>query len=134
MTIARRALEAIERHALDDAPLECCGLLVGSPGHVQEAIRSRNALASRTRFLVHPEDHFSAIRSARLSGAMVVGAYHSHPETSPSPSQTDVADSEGDPQLMWVIVSLQHGPGAIEVRAYRPREGYFDPIDLVIVD
>ncbi len=63
-----------------------------------------------------------------------MGTYHSHPATSVLPSPTDIAESEADPQLVWVIVSLLHGPDAIDVRAYRPGEGRFDPIELRIVD
>jgi proteasome lid subunit RPN8/RPN11 len=134
MTIARTALEAIRSHALREAPLECCGLLTGSGTHIRAAVAARNALASPSRFMVHPEDHFAAIRAARSAGESVLGAYHSHPATDARPSATDVAESEGDSSLLWLIVSLRRGSEAIDARLYRPRAGNFDPVGFVLVD
>jgi proteasome lid subunit RPN8/RPN11 len=134
VTMPRAVLDAVLGHAIRDAPLECCGLLLGSPDHVSASVAARNAQSSPTRFLIHPEDHFAAIRSARDSGRAVCGVYHSHPVTSALPSPTDIEAAEGDAELLWVIVSLQPGPRGIDVRAYRPRNGNFDPIELVLLD
>ena len=130
--LARAAEAAIIRHALHAAPLECCGLLVGMPGSIDEAVPARNVYESPTRFLVHPEDHFEVIRAARQRGAHVVGAYHSHPATSPVPSPRDLSECK-DPHFLHLIVSLRAGAAVPELRAYRLNGANFEAVEFVTV-
>jgi proteasome lid subunit RPN8/RPN11 len=69
---------------------------------------------------VSPEDHFAAIRHARATGQLVIGAYHSHPRSPAAPSETDIEEAN-DPELLHVIVSLATDPPS--VRAYRLADG-----------
>jgi proteasome lid subunit RPN8/RPN11 len=124
--IRQAAFDAVLAHARAEAPLECCGLVVGSSGLIERAVPARNALASRTRFLVDPEDHFAAIRTARAEGLEVIGAYHSHPASAAAPSPRDLAEA-GDPDLLCLIAGLPRG----ELRAYRLVDGNFHPVVLV---
>jgi [CysO sulfur-carrier protein]-S-L-cysteine hydrolase len=123
-------LADIVAHAREAAPAECCGLLLERDGVVFESVRVRNALASRTRYLVHPEDHFSVLRRARLEGLRIGAAYHSHPAAPARPSATDVAEAN-DPDLVHVIVSL--AGGAEDVKAWRIAGGAAEPVHMEIV-
>ncbi len=123
--IPTAVVDALLAHARAEAPRECCGLLVGVPGRIREARRARNAAVGVTRFLVHPEDHFAAIREARASGQQVLGAYHSHPNGSPIPSPTDIERAD-DPAFLHVIVSSP------DVRAYLIGEGRYEVVPLVV--
>jgi proteasome lid subunit RPN8/RPN11 len=87
------ALREIATHAREAWPRECCGLLIGTAGAIETVHRARNLDESPTRYLVHPEDHFAAIRLARARALTVVGAYHSHPAGHPVPSPTDLAEA-----------------------------------------
>lgn len=113
---------AIVAHAIDDLPNECCGLLLGQRGELVEAIRARNSLESPTAYVIHPEDHFAAVRRARREGLIVAGAYHSHPRAPAVPSPRDVAEAH-DEDLLYVIVSL--AGRAPDVRAWRIAKGSF---------
>lgn len=129
MTIATAhgVLPAIVEHARADSPRECCGLLLGTPARIDEAFRAGNADPDPLRrFLVDPRDHFAAIRRARASGRAVVGAYHSHPRGPARPSPTDLAASL-DPELLWVIVSLE---GGVTVAGFLIRDGRSEPVSL----
>jgi [CysO sulfur-carrier protein]-S-L-cysteine hydrolase len=106
-------------HAREEAPHECCGLLVGRADAVVRAVRARNLSGVQTRYLVDPRDHFRALRSARADHLEVVGAYHSHPASSPVPSETDVSDAASGPEFLYLIVSLLND----DVRAYRIDRG-----------
>ncbi|MDQ3071315.1 MAG: M67 family metallopeptidase [Acidobacteriota bacterium] len=107
--------EALVAHAQREAPIECCGLLIGKGNAVSDAHPARNKEGSHTRFQINPADHFAAIRKARAAGLDVIGAYHSHPETPALPSARDIAEaSEGAPVM--VIVSLM--PPEPAVRAF----------------
>jgi proteasome lid subunit RPN8/RPN11 len=113
-------------HARDEAPRECCGLLVGKGDSVARSVRARNVDAKATRYLVDPEDHFAAISAARAEGLEVVGAYHSHPASTPVPSSTDVAEANSGSDFLYVIVSLVND----DVRAYRIDAGVWKPLAL----
>jgi [CysO sulfur-carrier protein]-S-L-cysteine hydrolase len=114
--IRRAVLDAIVAHAVTDAPLECCGLLIGSAELIDENYPVKNVRVSPVAFEVDPAGHFAAIRKARGSNRLVVGAYHSHPATAAMPSETDIRDAN-DPQFLHIIVSL--APHAPQIRAYR---------------
>jgi [CysO sulfur-carrier protein]-S-L-cysteine hydrolase len=116
MRIRRAVLDAIVAHAHADAPLECCGLLIGSAGLIDESFPVKNVRESPVAFEVDPAGHFAAIRKARATDRSVVGAYHSHPMSVPVPSETDIREAN-DPSFLHLIVSL--GSAEPEVRAYR---------------
>ena len=113
-------------HARDEAPRECCGLLIGQSDSVVRSVRARNLDATATRYLIDPQDHFAAIRAARADGLEVVGAYHSHPTSAPLPSATDIAEANSGPEFLYVIVS----PVGEDVRAFRIDAGACKPLAL----
>jgi proteasome lid subunit RPN8/RPN11 len=127
--VLNTAREAMIAHARDEAPLECCGLLLGAPGVVEEAVRANNLRRSRTAYLVDPSDHFAAIRRARKEGRTIVGAYHSHPRSPAVPSPLDLREATF-PEFLYVIVSLADSR-APDVRGYRLSRDAFAPATLV---
>jgi proteasome lid subunit RPN8/RPN11 len=128
--IRQAIFDQIVAHALEERPNECCGLLIGTDGIVEDAVRARNVRRSPTRFQVEPADHFAAIRRARAAGREVIGAYHSHPNGPSGPSDTDRVRLT-DPSMFHIIVSLAHGTRT--VRAFRLSDGNFSPLELVPV-
>jgi [CysO sulfur-carrier protein]-S-L-cysteine hydrolase len=122
-------VDSILAHALGDAPRECCGLLLGAGRHIVKAVRTRNARAGTTRYLVDPEDHFAVIREARPSGLSIVGAYHSHPASAPTPSARDIEEAAYG--FFYLIVGLADRARP-DVRAFELRLGNFQPLHLVL--
>ncbi len=129
--IRTAVLDTMISHAREDVPLECCGLLLGAGNLVDECVRTRNARASETAYLVDPTEHFAAVRRARRDGRAILGAYHSHPRSPAVPSPTDLAEAH-DADLLYVIVSLAE-IGSPDVRGYRLEDGNFVPMPLVPV-
>jgi proteasome lid subunit RPN8/RPN11 len=132
VTVGAAVLERVVERAREAAPDECCGLLIGSAGHVVEAVSAHNiAEHPRTRFLIDPRDHVSALREARRRGLDVVGFYHSHPRSAATPSETDVAEATY-PDFLSLIVGFgpegPSGPQGPEVRLYRFSGGTFLPV------
>jgi proteasome lid subunit RPN8/RPN11 len=121
--VPRAVRDAIVAHARDAAPVECCGMLIGSAGTVTAAVRARNIAAEPSRFLIDPIDHIQARREARDAGLDVVGFYHSHPHSAPVPSETDLAEATY-PNHLYVIVGLEGE--AADVRVYRFTGTAFD--------
>lgn len=124
------ACELMLRHAADTAPEECCGLLLGRPGEVLEAVPTPNVAADRRRrFQVDPAAHFAAIRRARGGRLDVIGAYHSHPHGPAMPSETDKAEAFDDPTFVHLLVT----PTDRRIAAYLLAGGNFVEVPLVTV-
>jgi proteasome lid subunit RPN8/RPN11 len=137
--IDREALTAIVAHARRDAPNECCGLLVGRPGEILEAVPASNgASAPLRRYEIAPVDYFAQIkRCRRISAAQsesfaVLGAYHSHPRGGPEPSDTDAAEAFRD--FVFVIVGLAGAAGGMEIGAYTLEGEKLNPVELIVAD
>lgn len=92
-------------HARDDAPDECCGLLVGDGQAIDEAVRTSSVERSPTRFQVDPREHLALVKHLRGTGRDVRGAYHSHPRSPAVPSRSDLREAFY-PEFVYVIVSL----------------------------
>lgn len=119
MTILRAVLDAIVAHAREEAPLECCGLLIGRGERITASHRAANLEASPTRYQIDPAEHIRARRQARSAGDKVLGFYHSHPASTPEPSASDRAEASY-PEAVWLIVGLSGEP---EVRAFTINDG-----------
>jgi proteasome lid subunit RPN8/RPN11 len=77
--------EELHAHATDEAPNECCGLIVLRDGVAERYIRGVNKLASPYRYEleIDPAVWFLEDEGYELA------VFHSHPETEPIPSRTD---------------------------------------------
>jgi proteasome lid subunit RPN8/RPN11 len=128
--IRPEVLAAIEQHARAAAPEECCGLLIARDGCIDQVIAVENQAADRVRhFEISPRDYLDAIKRYRGTDAIVIGAYHSHPQSPPHPSPTDQAAAFGD--FLYLIAGHAARPSDVVIRAYRLRHGNFRPVWLV---
>ncbi len=102
--IASGIAEQLLAHAHADAPLEACGLLLGTPGHILIARPARNTAADPARrFEIDPAMLLATHRAARGEGMAVLGHYHSHPDGSDQPSRRDAARALQNGQI-WMII------------------------------
>jgi [CysO sulfur-carrier protein]-S-L-cysteine hydrolase len=107
--------------ALDEYPLEACGLLAGpSAGRASEFHVCTNIAASARVYTIDPKDHLRIERDAEDRDLEINGVVHSHTHSEPYPSPTDVAAAP-DPTWHYVIISLKRE--APEIRSYRIIDG-----------
>jgi desampylase len=104
-------------HAREEAPRECCGLLIGSGDVIDGNVRVRNMHSNPARFLIDPAAHIATNRRLRGTARSVVGCYHSHPHSPPIPSATDLAEAYY-PDFVWIIVSFSSSRDG-EIAAFR---------------
>ena len=106
-------LSAIQAHASETYPLECCGILIGERQGDQKTVLSLrragnlNTERAHDRYSMDPKDQIAAEKEARGMGLEVIGYYHSHPD---HPALASATDSE----LAWegysyVIVNVIGG-------------------------
>ena len=72
-------------HAEEEAPNECCGLVLLRDGVAVEYVRGVNKLASPYRY----ELYVDPVVWSELDDELEQVIFHSHPETEPRPSRTD---------------------------------------------
>jgi proteasome lid subunit RPN8/RPN11 len=94
-----------------ELPNECCGLLAGriegDAIHVVERYPLVNVEGSSKRYRAERDELFQVHRSARQNGLEVVAVYHSHPTSTPVPSQTDLAQNDSALSGVFLIMSLE---------------------------
>jgi proteasome lid subunit RPN8/RPN11 len=101
--------DAIAAHAKNGLPNEVCGLVAG---HLEEGVKiiekvyfMTNVDASREHFSMDPREQLSAVKDMRTNGLVLLGNFHSHPETPARPSEEDIRLAY-DPSISYLILSL----------------------------
>jgi len=75
----------LRAHAAEEAPNECCGLVLVRDGVALEYVRGVNKLASPYRY----ELYIDPFVWSEIDDGVEQIIFHSHPETEPRPSRTD---------------------------------------------
>jgi proteasome lid subunit RPN8/RPN11 len=110
-------------HAREEAPNEACGLIAFRDGVAERYLPGENTLASPYRFELRPRDPADFFLEDE---GYELAVFHSHPETAPRPSRTDVENIglwEGRPYL---ILGLATG----ELAGWRITDGTVEPVEL----
>lgn len=117
-------LDEMVSHARHCLPNEACGMLAGIDGHVRKLYALENSNPSAATYVIDPIAQLRAIKDISAEGMELLGIYHSHPDSPPLPSITDInrAFFPGTrdlnyPGVTYVIVGLS-GP-APDIKAYR---------------
>lgn len=113
--LSHEHLQGIRRHAEQDYPHECCGLLLGrfsgtgrkTVVEVYAISNAREEEAKRNRFLITPQELLRGELHARRNKLEVIGFYHSHPDHLAAPSGYDL--DHALPVYSYVIVSVRAG-------------------------
>ncbi len=130
IAVTRDVIAALQKEAQEAAPNECCGVLLGLDGRIDQVIVAANvADTPQTRFEIDPRILIAAHRGARGEGGRaVLGYYHSHPAGAARPSPCDQAAAARD-GMVWAIV----GKGGDVLFWHDDRQG-FVALPYTIVD
>ncbi len=98
----------LELHANEQNPYEACAILLGNKDEkiweATEIFLTENIEKSEINFTVSNEQLLEGYKMAEEKGLDVVGIFHSHPKSLPSPSNTDMKFMKGNP-IPWIIYS-----------------------------
>ena len=100
MVVPPAILEQLVAHAREEAPNEACGLIAFRDGVAERYLPGENVLASPYRFELRPRDPADFFLEDE---GYELAVFHSHPETEPKPSRTDIEHIglwEGRPYLI----------------------------------
>jgi proteasome lid subunit RPN8/RPN11 len=134
--LRRSLVEELFARARGCAPEECCGLLGGRGGEVEEAYPLRNvARAPLVAYEAAPQELFEAQRRMRERGQSLVGIYHSHPRSSdPAPSATDVRLAFYPSAVYFIIGFGDGGEGVLRAFRISEREGSWERAAFDVVE
>jgi proteasome lid subunit RPN8/RPN11 len=133
LSVPADILTAVIAHARADVPVECCGLLAGSPdGRVSLHFPIRNDLASSTEYLTNARDMLAASKTVRAAGAEILAVYHSHPTSPPVPSAKDIAGNHWGDAVLHLIVGLSEDEP--DVRAWHIAGGAYSAADWAVAE
>lgn len=110
-------------HARAEAPNEACGLIAFRDSVAERYLPGSNRLRSPHRFELEPKDPRDFFLEDE---GYDLAVFHSHPETEPRPSRTDIENIglwEGRPYL---ILGLASG----ELAGWRIQDGRVEPLPL----
>jgi proteasome lid subunit RPN8/RPN11 len=129
LKIQQTVIDFLIGHAVKDSPIEACGYLGEKDDIVQLPVPLTNVDASREHFTLDPKEQFACVKKIRSLGMKLRAVYHSHPATPARLSEEDIRLAV-DPDLSYVIVSLEGGP---TIKAFRVLKGVVQKEELIIV-
>lgn len=104
--IPKTFVDRIIAHAMQEYPLECCGILAGKKGRICKMYPMRNMEDSSSSYLMDPEEQYRVFKELEQENLELLAIYHSHPHSSPYPSQKDI-DLAFYPGTYMLIISLR---------------------------
>jgi len=110
-------------HARAEAPNEACGLVAFRDGIAERYLPGQNVLASPFRFELKPRDPADFFLEDE---GYELAVFHSHPETEPRPSRTDLENIGLWEERPYLILRADTG----ELRGWRIRQGSVESLDL----
>ena len=105
--LTEKQVDEIIAHAHQVKPYEACGILVGKTNQVLQVIPTQNtANDPKHRFEIDPIDLSRHLPQLESDGLSLLGFYHSHPNSDPIPSSTDIRESTY-PNTIQLIAGLK---------------------------
>lgn len=123
--LGRSVFEQMAAHAFGALPQEACGILLGQ-GNLQDASIRVTEFVSIPNAAEDPLHHFrlepSEWTRLLLSRRDIIGLFHSHPASSPEPSEEDLAELQtfgGLFSIYLIGAPVGTGPEELKLNAYR---------------
>lgn len=118
ITLPRRLVNIMLHHAQLSPSNEVCGLIGARAGVASQCYPVANVAGEPGHlFQMDPRAQIDAMRVMRERGESLFAIYHSHPDSPPAPSETDLREA-GYPDALYLIISLDT-TGVLEMRGWR---------------
>lgn len=132
LVIAQHLLQNIIDQCWDERPFEACGILTGIDGRVLHAYATANDAKPRRGFYeINPEQQAWVMEEMEAQGEELVAIYHSHPNTAPNPSASDIRLAVHFSDAVRLILSL--AGGRTEPRAWLIRDSQVFNVPLQVL-
>ena len=106
----QKQVHTLIQHSEKAGNSESCAMLLGTHNNqqwnVKEVLLTRNAHNdSETSFIISPEELLQGHQRAEKKQLELVGIFHSHPNSTASPSNTDKKYMKVNGDVPWIIFS-----------------------------
>ena len=129
--LPRALINQLLQHAQAYPEEEVCGLIARDAHGLSRVYPIANTAGEPQRlFAMDPAQQIAALRDMRERGESLYAIYHSHPNSPPVPSRTDLQEA-AYPEAVYLIISLQT-KGVLEMRGYQLRAGAVTELPLEI--
>jgi proteasome lid subunit RPN8/RPN11 len=118
------------QHAKKESPLECCGILGGKGDTVEKVFDLENAERSPIRYSISPQEQMRVYEEMEKGAMEMVAIYHSHPQTIPFPSETDVKFAFY-PEVASIIISLKEKEPMVKAFRIGKEAIYLEEMDVL---
>ena len=105
IAISRKIVEEMERHAKEEYPRECCGMLAGKNQTITKLFKTKNIAESEDLYELDPLEQVKAFEEIDRLSLKLLGIYHSHPDHPCYPSGLDRSQAFY-PDTVFFIISL----------------------------
>ena len=126
--------QAMAAHAIAHLPEEACGLIAGEKSDTERVIKKvyylTNIDHTNEHFSLDPKEQLAAIKDIRQKKGVLLGNFHSHPESPSRPSQEDIRLAY-DPKMNYLILSLMN-PEELVLNSFHIEKGEVTKEELVI--
>jgi proteasome lid subunit RPN8/RPN11 len=132
LRLTHEQVQTIVNYARAGAPQEVCGLIGGQVGIAQQIFPIPNRSATpETHFEMEAKSLLKAYKAMDAVGMELIAVYHSHPNSNPIPSQTDIREvMRNMPNAYQLIVSLKQEQAQIQV--WHIHDGQVDRVELLV--
>ena len=129
ITITGEVVEEMIKHAKEEYPRECCGMLAGKNQTINKLFKTKNIAESKDLYELDPLDQVKAFEEIDRLSLKLLGIYHSHPDHPCYPSKLDRSQAFY-PDTAFFIISLLdcHQP---EIKAFRIEKGDVIEEDII---
>jgi len=121
ITITREIVEEMERHAREEYPRECCGMLAGKEQTITRIFKTKNIAESEDLYELNPLEQVKAFEEIDRLSLKLLGVYHSHPDHPCYPSTLDISQAFY-PDTLFFIISLLDFDNP-QLKAFRLNKG-----------
>ncbi|XEQ98039.1 CysO-cysteine peptidase [Sporomusa paucivorans] len=134
--LQKQDYKKIVRQALEQLPVEACGLLGGTIDEngnsvVKGIYPLTNMDNSPDHFSMDPKEQFAAVKDMRKQGWSMLGNYHSHPASPARPSAEDKRLAF-DPKVSYFIISLLEREQPV-LKSFRIQQGLVAEEEIKII-
>jgi proteasome lid subunit RPN8/RPN11 len=118
------------KHAKKEFPRECCGILGGKGDRVEKVFDLENAEKSPIRYSISPQEQMRVYEEMEKGAMEMVAIYHSHPQTIPFPSETDVKFAFS-PEVASIIISLKEEEPMVKAFRINKEAIYLEEMEIL---
>jgi proteasome lid subunit RPN8/RPN11 len=123
-------IAAMEQHAREEHPRECCGMLAGKDTVITLIFKTKNIDPGEDKYAIDPIEQLQAFEQIDRLSLHLLGVYHSHPHHPCYPSAIDISRAFY-PDIAFFIISLQdlYNP---QIKAFTIEDGRVAEEEIVV--